>query len=474
MRVKNLIIAATALIAAGVVLLVAQRRAANEEEVVRRLARQEQQTGTMSKEEVAEVDPDMMPGTFELTSRLTATLDESRNSWFLSARESTSYVELPFVPPASGSQVDDAVGSMTDRPANPGYLGADACRECHEEKHSGFIQTAHYQTSAIVGTAAMHGHFAGPESSMTTSDRALSFTMSRQGDKYLQRLNFADYQLDFPLNVVTGSAKTGQTYLYWHRDELFQAFASYLSELDEWIPSPGYGDNTVDYSRRIRMECLECHVTYIEQKRAPNTYFPQSAIWGISCERCHGPGREHVEFHRAHPDDKVARHIAEPSDLSRQRQLDICAQCHSGAVTFVRGAFEFRPGDDLARFHRVNNPNAQGVGGIHTSNQLTRLSMSKCFTESQMTCTSCHNPHLNQRGNREAFTASCLICHQSEHCGMFKKLGSAVADNCIDCHMPIGDNENMTIRVSGGSFTVRMIDHYIRVDEKATTEFLSK
>jgi hypothetical protein len=57
---------------------------------------------------------------------------------------------------------------------------------------------------------------------------------------------------------------------------------------------------------------------------------------------------------------------------------------------------------------------------------------------------------------------------------MSNTLGSAVADNCIDCHMPIGDNENMTIRVSGGSFTVRMIDHYIRVDQEATAEYLSK
>jgi hypothetical protein len=40
--------------------------------------------------------------------------------------------------------------------------------------------------------------------------------------------------------------------------------------------------------------------------------------------------------------------------------------------------------------------------------------------------------------------------------------------------MPIGDNQNMTLQVAGGSFTVRMIDHYIRVDEKATAEYLSK
>jgi hypothetical protein len=244
--------------------------------------------------------------------------------------------------------------------------------------------------------------------------------------------------------------------------------------LDEWIPSPGYTDRTVDYSRAIRTGCLECHVTYIEQKRPPNVYRPETAVWGISCERCHGPGREHVEYHRAHPEDKLARHIVQPADLPRQRQLDICAQCHSGGFTLLSDAFAFRPGDELAKFHQHPDASVEGVGGIHTSNQLTRLSMSKCFAESEMTCTSCHNPHENQRGNRSAFTARCLPCHTSEHCGMFDQLGASVADNCIDCHMPVGDNENMTIRVSGGSFTVQMIDHYIRVDRRATDKYLSK
>ncbi len=474
MQKKNLIIAAGALLLAVFLLLALRDRSGNDEDVANQLARQEQQVTAVPKEEVVVTGVEITPDSFQLTRRLMAERDVERNSWFVTARETSSFMELPFVPPTSGSVVDDIELKVADDGANPGFLGADACRECHQEKHSGFIHTAHHNTSGVVGTAAMHGHFSGPASTMRTSDPMLSFTMFQQGDKYIQQASFADYKLDFPLNVFTGSAKTGQTFLYWHQDELFQAFVSYLTALDEWIPSPGYTDRTVDYSRRIKTECLECHVTYIEQKRPPNLYKPETAVWGISCERCHGPGRDHVEYHRAHPDEKTASHIMEPSDLPRARQLDICGQCHSGAFEFVSKAFEFRPGDELASFHRINNPNAKGVGGIHTSNQLTRLSMSKCFSESQMTCTSCHNPHVNQRGTREPFTASCLICHEVDHCGMAEKLGPSVADNCVDCHMPVGDNENMTLRVAGGSFTVRMIDHYIRVDEKATTDYLSK
>ena len=39
--------------------------------------------------------------------------------------------------------------------------------------------------------------------------------------------------------------------------------------------------------------------------------------------------------------------------------------------------------------------------------------------------------------------------------------------------MPTGDNDQMTIEVGGGDlFTVRMIDHHIRVDRSATEQFL--
>ena len=474
MQKKNLIVAA-GVSALAVFLFVAMRgRSGNDEGIARRLAREEQQVRATRKEELEGSEVEVVTDSLQLTERLIAEHDDSRGTWFVTARESPAFIELPFTPPATGSLVDDAPLASSSESANPGFLGADACRECHQEKHEGFVHTAHYKTSGVVGSSAMHGHFSGPQSEMKTRDPILSFEMRQKGDQYLQQVNFADYELDVPLSVFTGSAKTGQTFLYWHQDELYQAFVSYLTEFDEWIPSPGYTDRRVDYSRRIRTECLECHVTYIERKRPPNVYKPETAIWGISCERCHGPGREHVDYHRAHPDEKIARHIVQPSDLPRQRQLDICAQCHSGSFTFVGGAFEFRPGDDITKFHRAINPNAKGVGGIHTSNQLTRLSMSKCFQESEMTCTSCHDPHVNQRGNRQVFTANCQSCHQPEHCGMAKELGSTLADNCIDCHMPIGDNENMTLRVSGGSFTVRMIDHYIRIDEKATAEYLSK
>ena len=225
----------------------------------------------------------------------------------------------------------------------------------------------------------------------------MRFQMLHGAEGFSQRVSIADYEVTLPIHVFTGSAKAGQTFLYWHGQRLYQSFVSYLTELDQWIPSPGYFDTTADYTREIGTTCLECHVTYIDRGYERGTLKPDTAVWGISCERCHGPGQQHVEYHRGSPDDRIAKFIAQPSDLPRQRQLDICSQCHSGSESLMTGKFDFRPGMEVEKKKR-RSESESGVGGVHTANQLNRLSLSACFQQSEMTCTTCHDPHVNQRG----------------------------------------------------------------------------
>ena len=94
---------------------------------------------------------------------------------------------------------------------------------------------------------------------------------------------------------VIGSGGKGQTYLFWKGDDLFQLPVSYWSELG-WVNSPGYRDGTANFSRPIIPRCLECHGTYFEQIPPPsNRYSKTGFTVGITCEKCHGPGREHVQ-----------------------------------------------------------------------------------------------------------------------------------------------------------------------------------
>ncbi|WP_236625532.1 multiheme c-type cytochrome [Rhodopirellula baltica] len=401
-----------------------------------------------------------------VTSTVVAQKDVLPGSWVLQKEDKPRpRLILPFESLEDGPSASRTPREVSAEHANEeGFLGADACADCHQTRHSGFLLTAHHRTSSVATQNRILGSLESPDNQLTTSDPDLSVTMHSKEDSVVQKVSLADWSVDVPMDVITGSGKVAQTFLYWDEDRLFQSFASYFSGADRWLTSPGFEDLDANFGRVIRTECLECHVTYIEQTEPPNHYQPSSAVWGISCERCHGPGKSHVEYHIANPEFKTAEHIVHPNELPRERQLDICGQCHSGSFDFKKPAFSFRPGDDLSEFHHTLKPDFDD-SGIHTSNQLARLRKSECFLNSEMTCTACHDPHVAQRGDEAFFRQACLNCHETEHCGMRPELPVSIADQCVQCHMPSTQIDDLAgMKLQG--LTLSMADHYIRVDRE--------
>src|SRR5205807_7948495 len=92
--------------------------------------------------------------------------------------------------------------------------------------------------------------------------------------------------------------------------------------------------------------CVECHTTWLAHvPGTPNQYQRDHFLLGVTCERCHGPGREHVAYHREHPRADAARAIVHPGLLPRERLLEVCTQCHSNALKYRGPAFSYRPGE---------------------------------------------------------------------------------------------------------------------------------
>ena len=265
-----------------------------------------------------------------------------------------------------------------------------------------------------------------------------------------------------------------ETYLYWHGEKLFQLNCTYLTEPDAWINSPGYLDGDAAYARPIISGCLDCHSTYVELKKEPNLYATESLILGISCERCHGPGQQHVDYHRANPNEKKSEYMVVPSKLSREREMDVCGQCHMGnKAPKAAGAFQFRPGDRIEEHYELLEDHDESANSVHASNQIGRLALSACFQESEMACVQCHNPHKNERGMTEVFSQRCLKCHQENQCGMHENLGPKLRENCIDCHMPKRATDKLRVETSVGQIFPPLRDHHIRVDQKATENYLN-
>jgi cytochrome c554/c'-like protein len=358
------------------------------------------------------------------------------------------------------------------------YVGARVCGECHEDRWAGFRRTAHHLTSGEPSRETVLGSFDPPANRLETGNPGLFFEMeARDGARYVTARYADGRSRSERIDVVVGSGKLGQTYLFWRGAGLFELPVSYLTSAGAWRNSPGtrYRDGTADFDRAIVPRCLECHATWFGISPSfAGGYVREGAVLGISCERCHGPGREHAEFHRANPESKEPVAVTNPADLPRERSLDLCGQCHGGVGELHDAPFSYRPGRPLEEHVTVPPVDPAAPPDVHSANQLVRLRQSRCFAESpKMTCATCHDPHVVERGDLVRFSKRCLSCHEPAACGMAGRLGHAIADDCVSCHMERLEIQSTVFDTPGATLHPTMVDHKVKVSRAATDRFLA-
>jgi tetratricopeptide (TPR) repeat protein len=205
-----------------------------------------------------------------------------------------------------------------------------------------------------------------------------------------------------------------------------------------------------------------CHNAYPGPAPMEEGVFPDAIPEGIDCQRCHGPGRAHAEAAgRKASAEVIRRAIVNPARLSRERQLDICMQCHLEPTSrplpnvvgrFEHGIFDYLPGEPLTDYFMFfDRATASSDDGFEIAHAGYRLRKSKCFQQSAMTCSTCHNPHDIPRGEQAAahYTSACRSCHATAHAAASPGKG-----NCTGCHMPRRRTED--------AVHVVMTDHFIQ------------
>ena len=148
---------------------------------------------------------------------------------------------------------------------------------------------------------------------------------------------------------------------------------------------------------------------------------------------------------------------------SRDRQIDLCALCHSGGSPLPNvPSLSYKPGDVLAKFLDIPIPAPNAHVDVH-GGQVHLLKRSRCFQSSEtMTCTTCHNVHTPQR-DLAAFASNCLACHKVERCGVFPKLGHEIDGNCVICHMPLQQTDQIISSVNGKQLQPKVRNHQIGI-----------
>lgn len=360
------------------------------------------------------------------------------------------------------------------------YAGAASCASCHKNIHENFLHSEHAHTSWAVNEL--------PKDILHNDSFAFSptsFVRIEKRDSGMYQVAYADGRetIARKFDIGFGSGEKAFTFGYWQDRKLNQLPLSYFKTIGQWANSPGFPARRAYFDRPIIRRCFECHSSYIaadvkqtESLSNVRTLDASTVIYGIDCERCHGPAAEHVNFHQKNPNEKQAQHIASWKTLSRDQRMDVCGVCHSGNDLQTQfTTFAFRPGDTLSKFFYPEFGGNTPSPDVH-GKQVQLLSASQCFIKSSaMECTTCHSPHNASPSQTTVYVQQCQQCHQDIKHKDVAITGDLLTSKCIDCHMPSEASRIIGFRQQGNEqvSTYFLRTHRIAVYPEETQKIIS-
>ena len=358
------------------------------------------------------------------------------------------------------------------------YVGTGACAVCHQEQAQLWKSSHH----ALAMEKATPGTVLGDFSGASVENFDVVSTFSRIGDKFMVRTdgpdgNLHDYQIEYTFGVYPL-----QQYLIGFSDGRYQMLGI---AWDTRVKAEGgqrwfhlYPNEKLDPGSLLHWtgrdqtwnyQCASCHTTGLEKNYdlAKNTYATAWAAVGVTCEACHGPGSNYVDWATASPrpsstgepglpdkirmgleswlkaTDRGAWQMDATSGTARRigpvasAQLDVCAPCHSRRKSVATELAPDTPFLDVAL------PSLLDQGLYHSDGQIDgEVFEYGSFIQSAMhtagvVCSNCHEPHsakLRAEGN-----GLCGQCHLAEKFDItahhHHAPGTAGAQ-CANCHMP--------------------------------------
>ncbi len=186
----------------------------------------------------------------------------------------------------------------------------------------------------------------------------------------------------------------------------------------------------------------------------------------VGCESCHG-----------HPSGfSGPGHVKKLTDLSYERKLDVCGQCHFRG-TSKNQTFEYPydettgknypVGEDLAGYIFAKAdlwPDGKSSKRNHQQSQDFKYSAHFNTTTGMMTCVTCHDPHqetaqdhqLKQDFNSLTPGVGCVMCHadkaaETNGINNHSKHPQALSQ-CVNCHMTQNATSGKSYDISNHSF----------------------
>ncbi|MGB6728686.1 MAG: multiheme c-type cytochrome [Terracidiphilus sp.] len=322
------------------------------------------------------------------------------------------------------------------------FAGSQACARCH-----GGIALSQSTTQMAL---TMMPAASSPVLQTHTGDiyrlGSYRYSVEKTGNSFKLKISDGTEERTEPLQWAFGSGTIAQSFEWWQNGQLYESRFNYFSLTHGFDRTPGRLQGSpvsmeMAVGRRVASfearKCYACHLTALTDTEPLSRaqFFP-----GITCEGCHGPGREHIASEKS--PDLVETHIVSPADLTPAKSVDFCGACH-GTPKDV--ALMGMMGEITVRFPAY------------------RLERSRCWGsngDKRLTCFACHNPHRPLEHDPAAYDFACLRCH-ANGAAATSEPGTAVQHSCpvaksrcTSCHMP---------RYTAGEIHYEFTDHDIRI-----------
>src|SRR4030043_322056 len=313
------------------------------------------------------------------------------------------------------------------------YVGSEKCKSCHKGIYETWKDTLHNKSQQVLTPTndTVVVEWKGTVKLKAGKIPEVTVKLNETPDKAHQAIlvDAKDPSKEVTYNAVRTYGGWGwkQRYQVKIGNNHFILPIQWNQATSRWVPyNLQYWYNEDGSLRQppveksFEMSCAGCHNTGLELKKVDSGYESKYVELNTGCEKCHGPGSEHIKGPR------VKGKIVNPRKMDYERGLEVCGQCHSRGVRAPNGTFDYpwndkdnRPykwGASLSKYYQFK-PGLWGDPEAHSkSHHQQWIDYQKStHVQAKVSCFDCHNPHGGpgqfQLIKSDLNNTLCLSCH---------------------------------------------------------------
>ncbi|TCK55124.1 tetratricopeptide repeat protein [Flavobacterium sp. 90] len=329
---------------------------------------------------------------------------------------------------------------------NTGYVGDESCKKCHKTEHQDWRKSDHYMSMLLPSDSTVVGDF----NNVTFTADGVTSRFFKKGNKfYINTEDNDGKNRDFEVKYIFGY-KPLQQYLVqfpggklqvprlsWDVDKKkwFNQYAGQKIASHDWL-------HWTENSQNWNTMCSSCHSTNLHKNYdyKTDTYKTSYSIINVSCESCHGPAKQHIDYvsgsSYSSKNKVVGSYLKLGKKTGQLEQILACAPCHARSSIISEAQIE---STDIIDNYIPQIPSTEffyADGQVKEEDYIyTSFLQSKMFSNG-VKCSDCHNVHstkLKRQGNQ-----TCIECHSPKKYDTSTHTfhASGKGTECVNCHMP--------------------------------------